>query len=297
MTLNLQKVPLGYQVQADDIAAISGQNRQKGIHPIPDPSHPSVVILCTIEGGDYPDRWLDDRHTRLRYCLEGRKTPGTAVKVYKPEYQSNRAVSDSRAQGYPVHVFWRQEKRTPFRYAGAFVFERFDQEAATLAFILTKLDYAETLRQGAEQEAAQADRQGDFEPGSIQDARERAVASIVRRRGQPAFRQRLLEAYGGTCAVTGCDLPDALEAAHITPYRGPETNHPTNGLLLRSDIHTLFDLGLIAVEATTMTLVLHAKLAGTVYANLAGESLHVPVNPNLRPNHEALNQHRAWAGL
>ena len=53
--------------------------------------------------------------------------------------------------------------------------------------------------------------------------------------------------YEGKCAVTGCDVPDVLQAAHIFPYMGPETNHPSNGLL-RADIHTLFDLGLIELS-------------------------------------------------
>ena len=80
------------------------------------------------------------------------------------------------------------------------------------------------------------------------DGRERAIGAIVRRRGQPAFRRALLEAYHERCAVTGCDAPEALEAAHVVPYRGVATNHPANGLLLRADLHALFDLGLIAVD-------------------------------------------------
>ncbi len=49
----------------------------------------------------------------------------------------------------------------------------------------------------------------------------------------------LLKAYSGRCAVTGCDAEPALEAAHLRPYKGPESNTAANGLLLRSDIHTL----------------------------------------------------------
>jgi len=56
-----------------------------------------------------------------------------------------------------------------------------------------------------------------FDPESILDARERVLASIVRRRGQAEFRKKLLAAYRGRCAVSGCDVEDVLEAAHIVP--------------------------------------------------------------------------------
>src|SRR5271155_3471993 len=47
-------------------------------------------------------------------------------------------------------------------------------------------------------------------------------------------------------------FPDRLlEAAHISPYRGLQSNHPQNGLLLRADLHSLFDLGMLAVDPLT----------------------------------------------
>lgn len=59
-----------------------------------------------------------------------------------------------------------------------------------------------------------------FDPKEDDDQRVRAIAEVVRRRGQTKFRRQLLEAYSNTCAVTGCDAFEALEAAHITPYLG-----------------------------------------------------------------------------
>jgi predicted restriction endonuclease len=68
---------------------------------------------------------------------------------------------------------------------------------------------------------------------------------IVECQGQPAFWDALLQAYERQCAITGCTVLQILEAAHIMPYMGKPTNRVDNGLLLRSDLHTLFDLGLI----------------------------------------------------
>src|ERR1700722_13605652 len=83
--------------------------------------------------------------------------------------------------------------------------------------------------------------QEPFDPKNIKDARERIRRTIVQRRGQAKFRNALLEAYGSRCAISGCGALEVLEAAHICPYQGSATNHVTNGLLLRADIHTLFD--------------------------------------------------------
>jgi len=129
------------------------------------------------------------------------------------------------------------------------------------------------------------------------DARTRVLAAVVRRQGQPEFRQRLIEAYAGRCAVTHCDAVDALEAAHIAPYLGPRTNDVTNGLLLRADIHTLFDLGLLGVDTRTMAVVLAPGLAHTVYGDLAGQALRLPQIVTLHPSKSALDEHRRRAGL
>ncbi len=141
------------------------------------------------------------------------------------------------------------------------------------------------------------DAVGVFDPDNLPDARDRVVASIVRRRGQGAFRRALLGAYDRRCALTGCEVVDVLEAAHITPYRGIETNHPTNGLLLRSDVHTLFDLGLISIHPDTRRVVAAPVLRGTVYNRLARERLAAPNDRAFSPSRAALAEHLRWSQL
>lgn len=154
-----------------------------------------------------------------------------------------------------------------------------------------ELNAFESLARSLETEA------GAFDPKGIVDAREKIMAAIVRRRGQVAFRAALLRVYEGRCAVTGCNEAQALEAAHIVPYKGGETNHPTNGLLLRADIHTLFDLGLIAIDSKTMKVVLSPTLATGSYSSLASSPIHLPADLTLRPSKAALDFHRESAGL
>jgi predicted restriction endonuclease len=70
---------------------------------------------------------------------------------------------------------------------------------------------------------------------------------------------------------TDCQVLDALEAAHIKPYRGESDNHPENGLLLRADIHTLFDLNLIGIEPKGLQITISKELSQDAnYKKLAG---------------------------
>jgi len=147
-----------------------------------------------------------------------------------------------------------------------------------------------------EQEARRAEESGDFDPASVEDARERTIAAIVRRRGQPAFRSRLLELYG-VCALTGCPTQEALEAAHIKPYLGPKTNHPQNGILLRSEVHVLFDIGLISIDPRTMTVQVHPNLQNTEYGRLAGRPVRLPQDAAMQPSRDALAEHQRRCGL
>lgn len=71
---------------------------------------------------------------------------------------------------------------------------------------------------------------------------------IAGRRGQAAFRDKLLNLYNRTCVVTDCPIEDLLEAAHLVEHSKTTNYKPDNGLLLRCDIHTMFDLNLIGIE-------------------------------------------------
>jgi predicted restriction endonuclease len=138
---------------------------------------------------------------------------------------------------------------------------------------------------------------GEFDPTSLEDERKKVLASIVRRQGQPAFRQALLIAYEGRCAISACSAAQALEAAHIVPFTGPSTNSVTNGLLLRSDIHTLFDLRLLSVSPSDKTVWVSPLLDGTEYEKFRGTKLRLPRHTGEMPSPTALSEHWKAAGL
>lgn len=120
----------------------------------------------------------------------------------------------------------------------------------------------------------------------LEDDRRLLVERQIReRRGQGVFRNSLRNRYGDRCLITCCKVLAVLEAAHISPYRGEKDNHPENGLLLRTDIHTLFDLDLLGIEPTTLRVELHPEVAKE-YGELAGRSLACAEEN--RPSLEAL---------
>lgn len=147
------------------------------------------------------------------------------------------------------------------------------------------------IQKELEEEERLAEAAHVFSPSNVEDQRRRAVASIVRRRGQPAFRKALLAAYDFRCAVTGCGLVEILEAAHVYPYKNEATNSVTNGLLLRADVHTLFDLCLIAVDPGSLRVLTAPLLRDSEYAALTGSQLATTVRGEQTVSRDSLEWH------
>ncbi|RYZ90064.1 MAG: HNH endonuclease [Proteobacteria bacterium] len=97
------------------------------------------------------------------------------------------------------------------------------------------------------------------------DERERVLTSLVIRRGSEKFRSAVMKAYNNRCAFTGEKTAFVLEAAHIFPYKGAPTDHVQNGILMRSDIHSLFDQHLITINHATFEIRVSPLLRGTYY--------------------------------
>ena len=130
-----------------------------------------------------------------------------------------------------------------------------------------------------------------LDPELLSDDRKRATALLVQRLGQADFRRRLIDVYRGQCAITGCDVERVLQAAHIVPYLGTQSNAPDNGLLLRADIHNLFDSHLLSIDPDTSTVCLAPKLRDSSYAELQGVPLACPGDEAARPSKWGLRRH------
>ncbi len=103
------------------------------------------------------------------------------------------------------------------------------------------------------------------------------------RLGQRSFQAVVLNAYHGRCAITGTHIPPVLQAAHILPVTKGGEHRLDNGLLLRSDVHTLFDRGYVGVDPR-YRLVVSPRLReefgnGDQFYARAGQVIDLPARP------------------
>jgi putative restriction endonuclease len=126
-------------------------------------------------------------------------------------------------------------------------------------------------------------------PPSV-DERDYTQRLIAVRRGQHAFRQGLLRAFDGTCCISGSRVEATLEAAHIRPYRGTGSHVAGNGLLLRADLHTLFDLRLVTVQPHG-TVRVAPDLRGSEYEEFDERQIRRAADAAHAPKRDALTEH------
>ena len=115
------------------------------------------------------------------------------------------------------------------------------------------------------------------------------------RLGQGAFRVLVTDFYRRRCAVSGERTLPALDAAHIRPYGEGGEHAAHNGLLLRRDIHSLFDAGYVTVTPDLRFEVSRRIREefenGRHYYALHGGLVQAPDRPDLRPDRQALVWH------
>lgn len=144
---------------------------------------------------------------------------------------------------------------------------------------------------------------GDYDmPFDIEgavDERLRELSERVIREGQQAFRSDVLSRWSNRCPVTGCDVPDALEAAHLFRYLGQWCNHPRNGIPLRRDIHRLYDTGRLgfAYRDDRLIIIVGQSLFGSCYERLSGQPVVLPPDGGSWPASKCLRRHRQDHGL
>lgn len=115
-------------------------------------------------------------------------------------------------------------------------------------------------------------------------------ATVRRRRGQRAFRFKLMEKYGEVCAFSGEQPPQVLEAAHIVSFAQTGEHHLDGGMLLRRDFHSLFDAHLMTINPRSWEIEIAPRLQRfDTYRPLEGKTLEISVEQ--RPNTMLLESH------
>lgn len=138
-------------------------------------------------------------------------------------------------------------------------------------------------------------RQRAADAGILSSETRGQPALVVPRIGQQAFKAVISENYSHRCAITGDRVRPVLEAAHILPVAAGGEHRVDNGLLLRSDVHTLFDRGYLSVDPKYRLAVSPALREqfgnGDWFYQRAGAQVAVPAHRKDRPNREFLEWH------
>ena len=121
---------------------------------------------------------------------------------------------------------------------------------------------------------------------------------VAPRLGQRSFRVLVTDAYNYRCAISRERTLAVLQAAHIRPYAEGGSHELSNGLLLRSDLHTLFDQHYLTIDPNKKTLIVSRRIReqfenGRDYYALNGRELLEPADCLSLPSAENLSYHFA----
>ena len=118
---------------------------------------------------------------------------------------------------------------------------------------------------------------------------------VQRRLGQGSFKVAVLDAYGRACAVTTEHSLPVLEAAHIKPYADGGLHDYGNGILLRSDVHRLFDKGYMSIDPNYRIHVSRRLREewknGVTYYPFEGREIEKPEDESRWPDRNLLEWH------
>ena len=122
------------------------------------------------------------------------------------------------------------------------------------------------------------------------DDLEKIQAWINRRKNQDKFRKAILKLYGNKCAVSGTKIIATLIAAHISDHARDGNNSNDNGILLRADIHSLFDRGLLRINPDSLKIHLHETITDSEYTMLTKrDQIFLPIDGSM-PNKRYLQE-------
>jgi len=143
-------------------------------------------------------------------------------------------------------------------------------------------------------------RERSMHPGpalaAVTDSRFGLPQLVYPRLGQGSFRILITDAYERRCAITGEKTLPVLEAAHIRPYAHNGLHETSNGVLLRSDLHTLFDRGYLGIDPDDRRVMVSSRIReqfsnGRHYYALHGQSIAIPMDTAFIPSRENLVYH------
>lgn len=261
---------------------------QRGIHV---PSRRKYAASVTVklgsiyEGQDGQMIPMGNGTWFIFYSAHRNNTGGETASTW------NRGLMNCLNDGVPVGVFIEQNDASKRYYRALAFVEEYDpaRDMFTLHGPVTDQTMSKFTSPTTE-EGMRITPALDIPTVEEMTADNRTFATVRQaiRKNQQAFRSNLIRAYEGKCAMCGCSINQVLQAAHIIDYRGSQSNSVNNGMLLRADLHVLFDNSLIGIDPSTFTIELSNSLAGTEYEPMHNRKIYLPKDPQLRPNERYL---------
>ncbi|MFO0713625.1 MAG: HNH endonuclease signature motif containing protein [Sandaracinus sp.] len=248
------------------------------------------VNVATLANGAMLQVWLDryldrggDAHLGVWISTTKARALSMAGKLPEPA-RGPYTWDDRDDDGFLVSEVARQERKRIRRYFlddwGRFYLGSYVRESPHLRPAADSVPSVIAALRVLVELAGPTERPGPRARGKTRRDDERYLETITRlaRPEQAAFRAKLLAAHDARCVVTGCDAVLALEAAHIRPVGQGGGDGIENGLLLRADLHRLFDAGLITIlvdEGAKHGLVaVAAAMAKTQYTGVAATAVN-----------------------
>ena len=223
--------------------------------------------------------WYDDQEEVHRQIFENNETVDYAFMGKDPDSANNRWLREACENRIPVIYFLGV---APHRFQAIMPVFISGWDAAALKARVTF---------GAQE------RDSWIVPENAQERRY-ALREVQQRLHQGSFREAVITAYGGRCALSGLPEPRLLDAAHIVADRDESLGQPIvpNGLLLSKTHHAAFDAHLIGIDPDYRLHVSDRLLAQNdgpmleALKQLNGELLHLPKRERDRPDRNRLDE-------
>ena len=227
---------------------------------------------------------------------------GTWVLNYRAQAKSNSSLTNADTyntalrkclqEGIPVGVFTKVKGTSKYKCMGLAFVESYDSGVFTLHGPVRKDQPTDFWSIVSEEDMSEEIKEL-LETPNEDDERVFKAVRQAERRGQERFRQELIRAYDGRCAISQCNVLNTLQAAHISSYRGPKSQLVTNGLLLRADFHLLFDSYLMSVDPGDFRVHIAPSIGNSMYGPIEDKQILLPKSASDRPSEQRLAAHFA----
>lgn len=238
-----------------------------------------VLSLKTVVPRAGRRTWYEDQAAPDEQVRSPSDLMTYAFRGTKPDAAQNRWLQEAMLWHLPLVYFYGV---APARYEPLFPVYVVGWDAAALRCALAI--------------APAAERAAELWMPPDMSERRYAMRLAKQRLHQSMFRERVVDAYGGRCALSGFPEPRLLDAAHIVPDVDQELGQPDtrNGILMSRIHHAAYDAGLLGIDPDLRVHVSRRLLDARDgplldgFKRLAGSLVRPPGDPRLRPDRQRL---------